>query len=168
MSDTSESIAAILAEMRIDADILVFPTLTPDKLRTYADRIEAAADREMSKNCPKNGVEIGQFGNAAAMCAVLKDIRFILRRCVDEGGYCTEEFANLVKWADAALASPARNCDRFQTELDAQLAFLNDVWLISVEKETMLERDKFENWTEQMKTCYGRWLLTPAEKGGTK
>lgn len=71
--------------------------------------------------------------------------------------------SRLLPKIDAALATPARNCDRFQTELDAQLAFLNDVWLISVEKETMLERDKFENWTEQMKTRYGRWLLAPAE-----
>lgn len=30
-----------------------------------------------------------------------------------------------------ALATLPRNCDRFPSELDAQLAFLNEVWLIS-------------------------------------
>lgn len=58
-----------------------------------------------------------------------------------------------------ALSDPYRNCDRFTDELDAQIAFLNEVWLISVSKETMIEKDKFENWTEQMKERYGRWLM---------
>ena len=57
-----------------------------------------------------------------------------------------------------------RNCDRFVDELDAQLAFLNEVWLISVSKETMLEHDKFEEWTEEMKTRYGRWLMETAKE----
>lgn len=69
---------------------------------------------------------------------------------------------------NAALSAPPRNCDRFADELDAQLAFLNEVWLISVDRETMLERDKYENWTDAMRTRYGRWLLAPVtEKGDT-
>ena len=61
--------------------------------------------------------------------------------------------------AKSALSVPSRNCDRFVDELDAQLAFLNEVWLISVDRDTMLERDKYENWSDEMRTRYGRWLL---------
>ena len=61
-----------------------------------------------------------------------------------------------------ALAKPARNCDRFADELDAQLAFLNEVWLISIDRETMTEQDTYEKWTDEMKTKYGRWLFAPA------
>ena len=69
-----------------------------------------------------------------------------------------EEVIDIV---DAALSEPPRNCDRFANELDTQLAFLNEVWLISVDRETMLERDKYENWTDEMRARYGRWLLAP-------
>ena len=71
---------------------------------------------------------------------------------------------------DAALSKPPRNCDRFDDELDAQLAFLNEVWLISVDRDSMLERDKFENWTDEMRKRYGRWLMAKAaeQKGEAK
>lgn len=62
----------------------------------------------------------------------------------------------------AALAAPQRNCDRFADELDAQLAFLNEVWLISIDRETMTKQDTYEKWTDEMRTRYGRWLLAPA------
>jgi len=66
-----------------------------------------------------------------------------------------------------ALSAPARNCDRFADDTDAQIAFLNEVWLISVDRETMLARDKYENWSDEMRTRYGKWLLAPAaEKKG--
>ena len=64
--------------------------------------------------------------------------------------------------AQKALAAPARNCDRFADELDAQLAFLNEVWLISIDRETMSEQDTYEKWTDEMRTRYGRWLLASA------
>lgn len=66
----------------------------------------------------------------------------------------------------AALAAPPRNCDRFVDELDAQLAFLNEVWLITVDRETMLEQDKYENWTDEMRKRFGKWLLAFATKEG--
>ena len=73
----------------------------------------------------------------------------------------------LIGVVKAAFTEPPRNCDRFVDELDAQLAFLNEVWLISVDRETVTERDKFENWSDEMKTRYGRWLLAHAtEKEG--
>lgn len=65
-----------------------------------------------------------------------------------------------------ASPKPARNCDRFSSGDAAQIAFLNEVWLISVTKETMLERDKFENWTDERKTLYAKWLFAPAKKEG--
>ena len=74
----------------------------------------------------------------------------------------TQVCARLSARIDAALAAPPRNCDRFADELDAQLAFLNEVWLISINRETMTEQDTYENWTDEMRTRYGRWLLAPA------
>lgn len=71
---------------------------------------------------------------------------------------------NISECARAALAAPARNCDRFGDELDAQLAFLNEEWLIGVDRKTMLARDQFENWTCHMRSCYARWLMAPAAK----
>ena len=57
-----------------------------------------------------------------------------------------------------------RNCDRFATETDAQIAFLNEVWLISVSN---LDRDPFDGWTNEMKSAYSKWLFAPAaEKEG--
>lgn len=67
-----------------------------------------------------------------------------------------------VAMAKRALSKPPRNCDRFTDELDAQLAFLNEVWLISIDRETMTEQDAYENWTDEMRARYGRWLLAPA------
>lgn len=62
-----------------------------------------------------------------------------------------------------ALSEPPRNCDRFGDELDAQLAFLNEEWLISVDRDSMLEKDKFENWTDEMRSAYARWLMSTAK-----
>ena len=78
-------------------------------------------------------------------------------------GFCVEADDGtgrpIICVVESALGNPYRNCDRFVDELDAQIAFLNEVWLISVSKENMIEKDRFENWTEQMKERYGRWLM---------
>ena len=55
-----------------------------------------------------------------------------------------------------ALHSPVRNCDRFNDETEAQVAFLNEVWLISV---TDLKDDPFDEWTPEMKARYAKWLM---------
>jgi hypothetical protein len=88
------------------------------------------------------------------------------KNCPDNGPYgCESEAGHFeflcpkLKQARAALSAPPRNCDRFADELDAQLEFLNDVWLIAVDRDTMLERDKFENWPELVKSSYAKWLL---------
>lgn len=86
-----------------------------------------------------------------------------------------QEFGVLVRNTDVCRPNVGvkravpRNCDRFTDELDAQLAFLNEVWLISVDRETMTEQDAYENWTDEMRARYGRWLFAPAteQKGET-
>ena len=98
-------------------------------------------------------------GNAAAMREALKAIHDKVNGLDEECGVDPVEIRDIAR---AALASPARNCDRFADETDAQIAFLNDVWLISVTKETALERDRFENWTDEMTSRYAKWLLAPA------
>lgn len=72
----------------------------------------------------------------------------------------------IIDTARAALSEPPRNCDRFTDELDAQLAFLNEEWLISVDRDSMLEKDKFDNWTDQMRSAYARWLMAKANEKG--
>ena len=143
MSDQPEPLAAILAEMRLDADILVFPTLTPDKLRTYADRIEAAykRDREITDIMlavkdkplphpdPNNAPPLfAARGNAAAMRAALNSIADIAKDAF--GGPERHREASqgralslIIDAARSALAAPARNCDRFATAEEARRAF---------------------------------------------
>lgn len=115
--------------------------LPPNELDDRDERIEA---RDALKACV---VDMCKYCSAEARACGLHP-------CVDG---CETQ-----KMAMRALARPIRNCDRFLDELDAQLAFLNEVWLISVDRETMLERDKFENWTNEMRSRYARWLMAPA------
>ena len=111
-------------------------------------------------------------GNAAAMREALEFVKRYLRLALQVCGD-TKYFAGCMNVAanrcSDALAAPPRNCDRFADELDAQLAFLNEVWLISIDRETMTEQDAYENWTDEMRARYGRWLLAPAteQKGET-
>jgi hypothetical protein len=81
----------------------------------------------------------------------------------DEGECPMKTECDAVFKGRAALSAPARNCDRHGDELDAQLAFLNEVWLISVDRDSMLEKDRFENWTDEMRSAYARWLMAKAE-----
>lgn len=103
------------------------------------------------------------IGNSAKMREALSDACYAMFNFLKTryGGF--EEMAKALDKAKAALAAPLRNCDRFVDELDAQIEFLNDVWLISVTKDTMLEGDKFENWTEEMKSRYAKWLFAEAK-----
>ena len=102
-------------------------------------------------------------GNAAAMREALVGIRALIADEPDGTPMIDAMRATI----DAAFAAPPRNCDRFADELDAQLAFLNEVWLISVDRESMLERDRYENWTDEMRARYGQWLLAPRRTGGS-
>lgn len=213
-----EPLAAILREMRLDADILVFPTLTPDKLRTYADRIEKAVQRFVADDCAKcahyhaatislkdaldlantianHGINANDLGDKAsatiyALCHEVRTVRGEdanikqevqkLRRelrdlrnapgnaaalrealkkvlgCYESGAIRTvyndpeswrhdDELCYLKADVEAALAAPARNCDRFATVGAAYKAW----------RATDQERD------------FADWLFTE-EKGGAE
>ena len=114
-------------------------------VKELAYRLEAAHKRER--------------GNTAKLREALIEIERKVNS-LDEN--CAVDPVEIRDIARAALAEPPRNCDRFADELDAQLAFLNEVWLISINRETMTEQDAYEKWTDEMRTGYGRWLLAPA------
>ena len=84
-------------------------------LRTYADRIEAAAKRERESTCEKSSA----VGNAAAMREALSDSCYAMFNFLktQNGGYV--EMANALDKAKAALAKPPRNCDSCNTVDDA-------------------------------------------------
>jgi hypothetical protein len=143
------------------------------------DRLGAAHKREIEAS-RANSEKSSAVGNAAKMRSALKYLRdasrefchLILNSKYNQiyDKYKCKEFVKIgdaIVYANIALAASPRNCERFADELDAQIEFLNDVWLISVTKDTMLERDKFENWTEEMKSRYASWLFAEA-KGENK
>lgn len=175
-----ETLADIVAEYRRDYEDMKARRLylpTAEYLRRLLDRIEAACKREKAE-AEADALTVGGVveasrhtsGNAAAEREALNKVgnavAWIAESCNDQQ---TAEYMNdIIAIVQSALSAPARNCDRFADELNAQLAFLNEVWLISVDRETMLEQDKYENWTDEMRKRYGRWLLDPAaeRKGG--
>ena len=123
-----------------------------DALGTDGD---TTADEEEAKATGRHFV-VRSSGDRAKLRAALVEAREVIKAM---GGYWARVTLLPI---DAALAAPARNCDRFTDELDAQLAFLNEVWLISIDRETMTEQDAYENWTDEMRARYGRWLLASA------
>lgn len=145
MSDTPEPLSAILAEMRksakdsyaektakrledheatgtrdaLDIKDAIQCLRDDDKyLLDIADRIEAAAKRE--RNAHTNDIHDALYmatgipGNAAALREALKHAREVL---------ALNGFVEPVVRCDAALAAPARNCDRFATAEEARRAF---------------------------------------------
>lgn len=146
-----EKIKKIVAEMRKDIPRVVDTKVI---LNNYADRIEKAAT-----NCNqlKMREALEWFWSKRSMLDFChNNLSSKTWEDWDKVYHFLREFADKVQ---SALSAPSRNCDRFANELDAQIAFLNEVWLISVDKDTMLEWDKFENWTELMKSSYAKWLL---------
>ena len=106
--------------------------------------------------------------NAAAMREAL-DAALVLLEERQKLALCRNGFVQIkTKYCDlkdaiekcrAALAKPLRNYDRFATEKDAQIAFLNEVWLIGV---CNLDRDPFDGWTNEMKSAYSKWIFANA------
>jgi hypothetical protein len=117
----------------------------------------------------KPSEQIGNFGRMRNALSTVSAWLNIFEKEVKprDNTYSASEIKGKV---DEALNSRVRNCDRFNDALDAQLEFLNEVWLISVDRGSMLERDKFENWTPEMKARYAEWLmeLKDAKEGGDK
>lgn len=131
-----EPLAAILAEFRAfalraaDEDKMI----SPESVLLLADKVEAAVERE--RNAHINDIHdaiykaTGIPGNAAALRVALENARskFIhIKKCADEGEVSRKKLTILCEFVSqeiaAALAAPARNCDRFATELDARLAW---------------------------------------------
>lgn len=173
MSEKQETIEDIVAEMHKvkgfsvpyapsghngvwTADLVVFADRIEDAWRTEKAEIEARA------------LEVGgtieasrhKEGNAAAMREALEMMSSLFANGVICTSYANtqeemEQIEELYRKAKAALSAPPRNCDRFSDETEAMVAFLNEVWLISVNN---LKQDPFDEWTPEMKARYAKWL----------
>ena len=115
MERPSETIDGLLAEFRDLAKHRDWNNHTRqsnrERVSDLADRIEAVIAREREAS-----------GNAAAMREALKPVK----RYLD--GY-TVNILELRRMVDAALAAPARNCDRFASAEKAWDAY--DAWVES-------------------------------------
>jgi len=171
MSDTPEPLAAILAEMRSDADVAALAFLTPDGLREYADRIEAAVarEREIARDLGRIDRESDNMARAAdalekaiapGNAAALRDALETMVDCIDwlcegdDSGRIRKQFAPLLTTARAALAAPARNCDRYADATEMARAFLKDPY-------STLGRDSLVEVAHR----FAEWAFAPSEGG---
>ena len=135
MSDKPETLAAILAKYRKDIAGGQFFTPTQEYILRLLDRIEAAAKRERDDLVDAHDAiarleaELAEVrrerdalaaerapGNAAAMREALERSTRRLRGVVRELPLEMQKYVNAdIRDNDAALAAPARNCDRFAT-----------------------------------------------------
>ena len=133
MSDTPETLAAILAEMRREERPY---GISPDRIRSYADRIEAAAERERDEDrqlaaiaesdeafarCARCDRPERAICNAAAMREALMKAKLYFDHRgegtnLDDAGMAIDAIISI----DAALAAPARNCDVGTAEEQAE------------------------------------------------
>ena len=113
---TNDIIADIVREMRTIGRLdekstdKIPRSLQALGLRTYADRIEAAANRE----CEATSEKSSQVGNAAKMREALSRILGIadhLQTRFAIPKLASEEILELKQIAESALAAPPRNCD---------------------------------------------------------
>ena len=149
-NENQETIADIVKEMRTLGRLdekstdKIPRSLQALGLRTYADRIEAAARREREAGaeaaqvCGEIGEMIGreatrekpsQVGNAAKMREAMSRILGIadhLQTRFSISRLASEEISELKQIAESALAAPPRNCDMYTTLDDARNAFFAD------------------------------------------
>jgi hypothetical protein len=131
-----ETLSAILADFRkfalraAEEDKMI----SPESVLLLADKAEAAAERERQdamktalltkcKVCEKVG-PASATGNAAAMREALTKARLYFDHRgegtnLDDAGMAIDAITSI----DAALAAPARNCDRFATAEEAYAAW---------------------------------------------
>lgn len=120
-------------------------------------RIDAAVKRERDL--------LVNAGNAAAFRAALENVERVARFCAETprftSGYPTDaaradvlysRIVELGRVARAALAAPARNCDRFATANDAVEGYIA----------------AHPHDDEPDASTYGSWLFAPAQEGGAK
>ena len=178
---TPETLAAILAEMRDFADHRAAdaggerPGIEP--LRSYADRIEAAAERERAEIRRDAEIEWTRIGyderkaeekrapgNAAAMREALEwAAQFVELGVDDELGADGQNLTTAAEMARAALSAPARNCDRFQTAADAVAAFADHLraW-----ENAHGIHSEYPDHPVQVPAGAFAWLFAPAEGVG--
>ena len=166
MSNKQETIAYIVAEMRNegragDSSCLEW---VASKLRSYADRIEDAANREREATREK----LSQAGNSAKIREALdKLLNFLRWVYAQDYPVSRDKLADAIDIGVSALAAPPRNCDVGTAD----------------EQEDRFERfcdahkyvgDDGANICSQDCPCYNnldcgvRWAQMPYEKGGAK
>ena len=171
MSNKQETIADIVAEMRNEGHAGDESCLewVGAKMRTYADRIEAAAKREREAGaeaaqvCGEIGEMIGreatreessQVGNAAKMREALSDACYAMFNFLktQNGGY--EEMAKALDKAKAALAATPRNCD-IGTALEQ--VSRHRIWCKCG-----------GDCAVSCRMCFAKWSQMPYEEGGAE
>lgn len=182
MSDTPEPLAAILAEMRHRADNhrLDGWESVAEELEEFCDRIDAAAAREHLRDATKKAgnaaediveqvkaeasfghfapvvVEERRHGNASAMRAALESVEGNIAE--DEPGrFWLQDPEAILHEVQAALAAPARNCDRPEcATAEGAIAALR--------ANPCADHDFCKEQTDCAE-CAARWLVAPAEGG---
>lgn len=90
----------------------------------FADRLEAAWKRELSKICPKTGGDFGQLGNAAKLREALQkaaeSAAEIMERVRHKDGLAFNTANYIAGVARTALAAPPRNCEVGTVEQQAK------------------------------------------------
>ena len=156
MSDKPETLADILAEMRREERPY---GISNDRLRSYADRIERAAERE--RNAHTNDIHDALYmatgipGNAAAMREALNRVGHLandLRNITERDTEVRADVNEIVDVCRAALAAPARNCDR------PECRTRDEAWKV-------FERESAGMWAADWDAAFMAWLFAPAEGG---
>ena len=158
-NEKQETIDDIVSEMRI-GDLCANDTTTSmtyinDFLAGYADRIEAAVNRERESGaaCDESVTDCNRLVNAAKMRDALVKADAAFTRISQSAWFIDANFSETKEVMDAgnavasALSSPPRNCDRFSNANEALEAFEKETG------ETMIE--------------FIRWLFAEA-RGGAK
>jgi hypothetical protein len=128
---------------------------TPDVVFQKDARMIQLYDDRVKQVLPNTGIlveDLAGSGNDAALREALENIRKFVGAWREVGVIEKSMAENVFMNCDAALAAPARNCDRFDDDDDAFAAWhdaLNDGDIVSV-------RNAF------------RWLFATAEKGGAE
>jgi hypothetical protein len=125
------------------------------------DRIEAAWKREAKAIATENAVLPAvcitkSVGNAAAMREACVNIVEYARsaRCHTDDAHVLGFLDQIERWAQAALAKPPRNCDRFNNEREMQFAFLAELLSMGINGASLEE--------------YSKWLLAEAKGAGNE
>ena len=162
-NEKRETLADIVAEKRELAKKMRFGNPSLDEIEMAvnleydANRIEALWKREkaeiealaLSAGGMVEASRHKPVGNAEAM-------RKALKHCIEElSPYCDggKLRDDVLEEAKAALAAPARNCDRLFDSVTA---------IKSYQKETGMNKHHIELWTADQICAFIDWLLSPA------